>query len=253
MICPACKQETEPGKFCTNCGATLPNEEVAASTDPIEAAEGTHQVTTETEQTKSTTKQNEIGEKMKEAATSFGSFFVNIIKKPSRANQVGEKQWISGIISIVLFVLLFSVSMVIALTNSYIGTSFVDGFLAPFLRLLILFAVMIGLTFGGIKIKGQSNSIMDIIAKYGAYLVPFFALAIVGGLLAIIQLPFSGILIVLSLIAPVLLIPTFILLEEKSKGFDTIYVLIGLYIIGIVIAGYIIQNMLMTFLGDFLF
>ncbi|WP_339229907.1 zinc ribbon domain-containing protein [Oceanobacillus sp. FSL K6-2867] len=251
MVCPSCKEETESGKFCTNCGASLANEEVAATSDSnpnltaeVIAAETKQPATTENQST------NEALEKGKQVAGNFGNFFMTLLKNPSHAKKIDGKEWISGTITIALFILLFSISTFITLNNSYFGTTFVEGFLAPFLRLLILFAVIIALTFGGLKLAALKATITTTVAKAGAYLVPFLTIAVLGVLLAFIELPFAGTLILISLIAPILLIPTFIILEQPVNGFDSIYVLIGIYIVGMLIAGYLVQQMIFAFVGN---
>ena len=250
MICPSCKEETESGKFCTNCGASLTHEEAAATSDPnpnltseVIAAEPKQPATTENQST------NEALEKGKQVAGNFGNFFLTLLKNPSHAKKIDGKEWISGTITIAIFILLFSLSTFITLNSSYFGTTFVEGFLAPFLRLLILFAVVIALIFGGLKVAAHKATITATTAKVGAYLVPFLTIAILGVLLAFIGLPFAGTLILISLVAPILLIPTFIMLEQPVNGFDSIYVLIGIYIVGMLIAGYLIQQMIFAFLG----
>lgn len=251
MICPSCKEETESGKFCTNCGASLTNEEVAATSDPnpnltseVVAAEANQPAAVENQTT------NEALEKGKQVAGNFGSFFLTLLKNPSHAKKIDGKEWISGTITIALFTLLFAISTFITLNNSYFGTTFVEGFLAPFLRLLILFAAVIALIYGGLKLAAHTATITATTAKVGAYLVPFLTIAVLGVLLASIQLPFAGTLVLISLIAPILLIPTFIMLEQPVNGFDSIYVLIGIYIVGMLIAGYLVQQMVFAFLGN---
>ncbi|WP_123314623.1 zinc ribbon domain-containing protein [Ornithinibacillus gellani] len=254
MLCPTCGNETEAGKFCTSCGAQL-TEEPAATSDPtITPAAPTEQKTQE----QTNLPPNESVEKIKKAGANFGTFFLTLLKQPSKAKDMNAKEIVSGIISIVLFSLIISLSSYIMLSAAFSGLfsspSFVDSFLLPFIQFLILFAIVGFVTFGGIKLAAGDTSIAGVFAKYGAYLTPFLILFVLGAILGLIQLPWIPVLMMMvSIIGPLLAIPTFIVLEHKENGFDQIFVLIGIYIINLLAFGLLMQsfmNMLMGSLFD---
>lgn len=253
MICANCNQETEAGEFCANCGAPLPgNESAAASADLTEGASPDVTPNADTEKTtKEGTPPNESVERLKKEASAFGNFFLTMLKKPSAAQQTNGTKLISGIISIVIFSLLISLGSYLVVSSSFLGASFLDGFLIPFIQFLVLFAVITALIFGAAKVAGQVYSFTDIVAKLGAYLVPFLVLIVIGTLLTFIQIPFTSSLIILGLLGPILFIPTFILLEQPTKGYDRIYVLLGLYLILLIVSGFLIQRILASFVGGF--
>ncbi|QGS68025.1 hypothetical protein CV093_03045 [Oceanobacillus sp. 143] len=206
MLCPSCKQETEPGKFCTVCGASLVIEETAATADSQTA-----NVVSQPEQPKKSNQSqtNEFTEKVAAEAKTFWSFVLNILKKPSSAQNITANQWISGLITLIIFSLLIALGSFIA-ANSYFSSSFWNSFIQPFIQFIVLFAAIAAITFAGAKITAQPLSFQDIVAKFGAYSIPFLGLVIIGAILAMLNIPFSGTLITLSLIGPILIVPTFI-------------------------------------------
>src|SRR5690625_1050713 len=106
MYCQHCNQETEEGKFCTNCGKELfTDESAAAESSIIEAVE-------EEEPTNNEAKQrvNDFADQFKRISSEFGQFFLNLVKKPSNANKVNSNQLLSSLIMMGIFSLLISLS-----------------------------------------------------------------------------------------------------------------------------------------------
>ena len=288
MICPNCGQETDPEKLCTSCGAPLPEDESRA-VDPntadvqmqasvtagnaeseqfVNAAQNTGEVQREDvqnhtselastqentqDQTQESAKPNEFVETLKRESSHFGHFFWDMLKGPDEAKKTNHTSMTPAIITMVIFSILIALgSYLIAnqIVSIWGGVSFVDSFLIPFIQFIILFAVVIALVFGGAKMAAQSLSFTDVIAKVGAYTVPFLVLTIVGSLLTLIGLSVAGVLVILGLLGPILIIPTLILLEQPANGFDRIYVLIGIYVVSLLISGMLVQSILSTFLG----
>ncbi|PAV30639.1 hypothetical protein CIL05_05935 [Virgibacillus profundi] len=251
MHCPNCGQQTEPGKFCTSCGAQLAQEETAAASDPTGNAKQADLSQMESSQDgASQTEQNPAMENLKKEASNFGNYFIRLLKGPDEGQKMTGNELISGIITMVIFSLLISLGgYLIANQMPFANISFLDGFIIPFLQFIILFAVLTALTFGGNKLAAQSLTFKDVVAKFGAYTVPFLVLAVIGALLGLIGLSFAGTIIILGLIGPILIVPTFIILEQPANGFDRIYVLLGIYIISIFISGFLIESMMGMFMG----
>src|SRR5699024_9226814 len=100
------------------------------------------------------------------------------------------------------------------------------------------------LIFGAVRVASQNVSIQDVLAKYGAYLVPFLLLFVISIILDIIDmtgLPFSTVGYI-AMIGPVLLIPVFILSEKAVKGFDYIYTAIALVLFSYIAYSYITNS-----------
>lgn len=255
VTCPTCNQETESGKFCTKCGASL--DEIPNQTpSPASKAQHTQTPNQEPAVTSETSQQqpaqsNETVEKMKESLGNYGNFFVRLIKSPSEAKNVDQKDWISGVITLVAFALIISIfSYASASSIPFYQPDFFEQFLKPFALLLLLLAVSIGLTYGGYKLTGINGHFLDVVAKMGGYLIPFPIIALLGIILSVIGIEFALFLVHISLIAPIVLIPIFILFEKPTKpanGFDKVYVITGIVFITSVLAYYFIFNTLMNF------
>ncbi|WBX80703.1 hypothetical protein PD280_02405 [Virgibacillus salarius] len=86
MLCPSCGQETEKGKFCTNCGALLADEP-AASAEPEENKEQEihHE---QAHSGASQKKENDFTATVKKESANFGAFFMRLIKAPSKAKNI---------------------------------------------------------------------------------------------------------------------------------------------------------------------
>src|SRR5699024_3972218 len=222
MICKNCNQETEPGKFCTKCGAPLEEasaQEQSATEEPIvqqstqtpPPAQPIQQQTQQPQQGQ----QVDFAQKTKELSSNFGGFFLNALKKPSSARDVNGVHLISGAIMIVVFSLMISLNEFISYKKEAkdIGDGdeigFFDFLAIPFLKYLLLYAIIVGLIFAAVNVAQQSLSIQDVVAKYGAYLVPFALLYIIGILLEVLDmtgLPFS-VVGYLAIIGPILVTP----------------------------------------------
>jgi hypothetical protein len=260
MICPSCGQQTEEGKFCTNCGAPLPVENNAATQEPVNTDPTLEQESNVGEpsqplasgQQQNQSQSNDFMETVKRETSQFGAFFVKLLKKPSEGQNVTSSQLISGIITIVIFSLLISLGTYIissSIGSYFMQVSFVDSFLLPLIQFLVLFGIIAAISFAGVKLGGQSLSFTDVVAKTGAYSVPFLVLTVLGSLLALVELPLSGTIILIGLIGPVLLVPTLILLERPAPAFDRIYLLIGIYFVTLLASGYLLANVVDALLG----
>src|SRR5699024_12562098 len=68
--------------------------------------------------------------------------------------------------------------------NADVSVSFLDGFLWPFVKMIMMIAIVVGLTFAVLKIANSAYTVQTTIAKYGAYLIPFGLLLAAGILLS---------------------------------------------------------------------
>ncbi len=259
MQCPNCNQQTEEGKFCTNCGASLSNETTTQDAATVDTA-------TQAPQTEQQT--SDIVEQVKAAGSNFGHFFMTLVKKPSAAVKANGNDVVSGIISVVIFALLLGIGYYILLKNfmeamgelSTLGgllgsgeetqsVPFTDGFLWPFLKFIILFAIIIGLSYACLKVAKSNYSIQDTIAKYGAYLIPFTLLLVIGFILTLVNLSSIGVVAILvSLVGILMIVPTLVINHESSESIDKLYLVIIGSIINIVVFWYVIKSLFTPFL-----
>src|SRR5699024_2245892 len=125
--------------------------------------------------------------------------------------------------------------------------SFPDTFLMPLFKFMILLLVVAGLTFAVAKLSVQSLSFTDVLGKYGAYMIPYLLLYVVGLLAALMGVPaLAASFITLSLLGALMIAPTFILLEKPAEGFDRIYLLLALYFISFLACGFLLQSFAAT-------
>ncbi|WP_430788740.1 hypothetical protein VBD025_01830 [Virgibacillus flavescens] len=260
MQCPNCFQQTEQGKFCTNCGALIPESEQDSSEETAASVDSEH--TDHTPQSNDDTNHtNAAAEKIKAMSANFGHFFLAIIKKPSDVNRANENDFVSGIFSIAIYSLLFAIGYYMIVDSLFgliygnrIGIPnnpstpaqslpFKDGLLWPFLKLNVLFLVFIGLTFAALRLVGNGYAFRSTVAKYGGYLMPLTLLLIVGYFLVYISLYFIGAIVIsASILGAILIVPTLILLEQPPKVFDRIYLLIVIYILNMLAACLIMKS-----------
>ncbi|WP_077706316.1 zinc ribbon domain-containing protein [Virgibacillus dokdonensis] len=242
MICPNCEHETKEGKFCTNCGVHLNLEEAAV------AEEGESQSDT-------TLNNRDFSSTVSTVGKHFASFFMHYLKSPHKARFATQQDIIPAIISIVLFALAVTISFYVVVTSQvgsyFLDIGFLDGFIIPFIQYLLLFAFIIILTFISTKLTAQHMTLQETVTKVGIYTIPFLLIFLAGILLTWIRIPFFSVLIPISLLGPVIFIPSFILLESKEKehGYDRVYVLIAFYFISFVVMSFLLQDMIGRLLG----
>src|SRR5699024_5149619 len=91
------------------------------------------------------------------------------------------------------------------------------------------------------KLATSDFNFLDTVGKYGAYLMPFTLLLILGYILVLIKLQTVGaIVLFLSFFAVVFIIPTILLMEGKSNGIDRIYLMIITHVVNIGVFFYLI-------------
>lgn len=255
MVCPSCGRQTSEGKFCTNCGAQLAVEEKNEGVTGQQYEQIPSQSDDASANTGKTAKTRDLQEKIKTAGEDFGHFFTTLIKTPSEAKKANHTDTISGIITIIIMALLLSVSYFVAFNsipaNFYGSISLIDGLILPFISFILLQLLIALLTFAGAKLAAQAFSFPDIIAKYGAYLIPFLLLYAAGLIFSILGIPvLAGLSIIISILGFLLFIPAFILLEQPSEGIDIIYVLLGLNIIIVLAFGFFSQSFVTSIVGN---
>ena len=264
MQCSNCYQETEPGKFCTNCGASISADDTAVFEEASAGSENHDLQTMEQQYHDDSVQTNEPS--LKQLSANFGHFFLTLVKKPSDATKANGNDLLSGIISIVLYSLLFALGYYLIVNSFYssvmgnLGTGmlggpfpqslpFTNGFLWPFLKFIILFAVIIFITFAGLQLTTSKHSFTSTVAKYGGYLIPFLLLLVAGYILLLISLYSIGIIaITVSVSGAVLIIPTLILLEKTELSVDRVYLLIIIYILNILAISFILRSIVTSLL-----
>jgi len=256
MHCPNCGQEIAQGKFCTNCGAQLSDNESIPTQDPTIHTTEQQQPTANHEQPEQV-RQNQTVEKLKTAGADFGHFFVTLLKKPSEAKHANSNDLVSSIVTIIIFALVLALGVHLtfhAFSSGYFGEpdfTFFTTFVLPFVEFILLFLVVAALTLAGGKIAAQQVTYADVLAKYGAYLIPYLLLYAAGFIIAFIGLSSLSIaFIFLSMIGALMIIPTIILSEQPAKGFDRIYILMAIYFISLLVCSFFLQSFAETLINS---
>ncbi|RFA34497.1 hypothetical protein CAI16_11345 [Virgibacillus dokdonensis] len=245
MLCPNCEQETKESKFCTNCGAYLNLEEAAVAEEDESKSDATP------------SNNGDFSSTVNTVGKHFARFFMHYLKSPHKARFATQQDIIPAIISIVLFALAVTISFYVVVTSQvgsyFVEIGFLDGFIIPFIQYLLLFALIILLTFICTKLTAQHMTLQETVTKFGIYVIPFLFTFLAGILFTWIKVPFFSVLIPISILGPVIFIPSFILLEQKEKehGYDRVYILIIFYFISFVVMSILLQDMLGRLLGGF--
>jgi hypothetical protein len=255
VVCPNCGQQVENEKFCSNCGAQLNQQGQVQQNNPYQAPsqeqnqppfqgqqqpyQGQQQAPYQGQYQAPYPGQNQgyqqaapnpNVEKLKETSRGFGKYALQVLKQPSSAKSLDDQHLISGIISIVVYSFVYALFYYLEWVVDFDNVDFVDFFLKPFLVQLILLAAIVGLVFVALMVVKENQSIQSVISKFGAYIIPFLLIYVLGSLFYIIDVPKIGwILDTVAKYGVMLLVPALLLLENKTNsklGLDRLYVII---------------------------
>lgn len=244
MNCPNCGEYVEEGRFCTNCGTELTAENV--SIENQKSDEVSHKPAQQEVQNTSQTAVEE-----KNGGVDIADYYTRIIKKPSQAIEATANDIIPGIITLIVFALLVgsqSYYLMNEMSGGYISASFSDDFLVPLLRFALVIVAVIALTFWGLKFTEDELSFQDVFAKYTALLIPFVLLFALGFILEVISLPSAPTAIMgVASNAPLLFIPTLIILNSRKKEYDLVYILISIFALAYIIRVLLMDALLSMF------
>lgn len=254
--CITCGNEQEVGKFCGKCGAKFEEGVTPVSTSDI------WPISTETSKvevnatanpdsvvqapTRSVPAQpNEHVEKVKDQSKKFWNYFTKYIKNPSEIFATGDREFVNAIISILLFALIFSVTVYVSISGfarqamdglGEIGSLFMDEYQGPpfftvftsaFMFTLVSVALVVVALLIISKLFGPPISWKEIVSHYGTLILTSSVLAIIGLLLLIFKaFLFGNIIVILSFLLMLIVVPSFIisrLLLSQSKSVDRFY------------------------------
>src|SRR5699024_9320835 len=177
------------GKFCGKCGQPLSQstnqntEETAATTasaaqpNQVNVAEQNMQQPQQPQQPQQV---NPTVEKMKATSRSYWAYFLRYIKRPSQAFETGATEFVSAMISCVLYVVLLALSVYLLISQNTYGLFEVPFFRVFFgmgLFLVVFMAVTLLVMFLTNKLFGPGASFKDVVAQYGGHLTPALLIA----------------------------------------------------------------------------
>ncbi|WP_080875385.1 zinc ribbon domain-containing protein [Oceanobacillus timonensis] len=204
MICPSCNQETEEGKFCTNCGSPLHQQGEPESTSTERNAE----VHTETPQQESATTSeasseasqfNATFEKVKTGSNNYWNYFITRIKNPNVAFKDNESHVTNSIITAIILSLatvLFFYGILNTLfndTRSFGSNESLSNYVPFFSTILKGILIFIILFFAGLianfttfKLVKHPISFIHQFTRYTGTLVPFTGLFVALAILSLL-------------------------------------------------------------------
>lgn len=248
MNCPNCGVFIEEGKFCTNCGTQLEENILPGSTDPGNISEPPQETISQDTDQPAT---ESVKEKESGGGLDIADYYGRLVKKPSQAIEATANDLVPGLITLIVFALLVgseSYYLMNELAGGYISASFSEDFLVPFLRFGLVLVGVIALTFWGLKFTEKELTFQDVFAKYTAFLIPFALLFALGFILELIKLPtVPAAIMSVSTNAPLLVIPALIILNNKKKEFDLVYILVAVFAIAYILRALLLEALMPIF------
>ncbi|USB33055.1 zinc ribbon domain-containing protein [Paenibacillus sp. YPG26] len=251
MHCTNCNHYNEGGKFCESCGAKLPVE-VAATSETAGQSPVQPDYTQQQEPVYHTPPQqtgypgsgqpsaqpNVYLQNAKKVSRSYFNYFGGILKRPfSASHSIGGDQLVNGIITMVLLSLIAPLMVYFTLgarARNYLTESpFLDIVVKPALSLVILILLIATFCYCAVRLAKVHAGYRDVIARFGAMLVPFLGLMGIAFVLSILQIEIFGIFLVgaflgLVFIAPPLVITSWV--KQDARGLDAVYGVLLTYI-----------------------
>ncbi|MGE7977683.1 Yip1 family protein [Psychrobacillus sp. NPDC093200] len=217
MICPNCSHDQVVGNYCSGCGNYLlrhqreaVKESVIATSIPSVAAKD-HLAT------------------LKNYARQYSSYFIRQLKSPSHAFSKGEGDYSNAVVSILLFVALFCISIYLFTINQHWSNppSFLSSFTEMYFVTIILVVIAVLSIFFINTIFGPQHSFKSIISFYGGQL----PILLIGATLSLILMflksfSFGNGILTICLILAILFIPLYIIsaiLTSKQESFEPLY------------------------------
>ncbi|KKO52578.1 zinc ribbon domain-containing protein [Paenibacillus sp. DMB20] len=272
MICTICGHENEGGQFCRKCGNKLVMENEGTMEQPEAKAEvvrftaghsGTvaqadaeragqeasagsqqaHYTTASAPQAhtsghtgQGTPQPNPYLESAKQNSKIYFNYFVKGLKNPlGVAQRTGSEQFLNGIISIVLFVLILPLMTYLSIgsARSYMNSPFVDLVIKPVFWLAVFMLLVAVYTFGAVKLStNPSADFREIIARYGTLLIPLIVIVFVGFLFIMMGSGIGVALMSIGMIGAIFTAPAVITMgykRENVRGLDTLYAILLIY------------------------
>ncbi|WP_391120093.1 hypothetical protein [Psychrobacillus sp. L3] len=219
MHCSNCGNVQDTGKFCSTCGYKLVQSRMDSQS--VLADEFTL--------TRREVESNVHMQNMKQRLYVYRTYFTKQLKKPSLAYERGETELTSGIVSIILFIALFTISLFF-LTKSLsleIPLSFLPFFTKVFLLTLFLIGIPVISIFIANYVFGLQHTVKEIVGFYGGQLSPFLIGVAVSLLFIFGNLYMYGnVILSLCMIFSIFILPPYIivfLITKKSTDVDPLY------------------------------
>ncbi|NEX80241.1 zinc ribbon domain-containing protein [Bacillus thermocopriae] len=253
MNCSNCNQIVNGGKFCENCGAPLAVSEAAA--------------TQELPHSSTVSQQNKQLETAKKMSKLYLGYFLSVLKKPYvNASKLGHDQFINGLITMILYSLIIPFMFYLGIdrfSGLFSDSPFLDIVVKPTLGYAVFLLLIATYSFISIKLGQVNVDYKVVVARFGAFLVPFVAIFALAFIMSILKIDWYAILLLFGIIGSIFTVPPFVVSsfkKENPNGVDTVYGTLIVYVltsITLVIMSKILLSMIgeiiENFIGSLLF
>ncbi|TQR21264.1 hypothetical protein [Psychrobacillus vulpis] len=212
MKCLNCGHEQAVGNYCSKCGTKF--------AEPL--------IVTDTIEPKSV-EPNVYVENIKKKSKKYIVYFVQQLKKPSVAFNRGESELTSSLISIVLFTVLFSMSLFLITKDLYWSNSpsFLSFFLEVFFLTFFMICILVLSLFLINNFFGPQYKLKAIISFYGGHLSLLNIGVIVSILLMLVKsFTYGNTILTICLLLAIFILPLYVisyLLIKNPTGADPLY------------------------------
>lgn len=228
MHCINCGHKQNEGRFCAVCGTAMGDQQIEMEQTRSRAI------------AKSEASPNEFIEKVKGTSKMYGSYFLNYLRRPSEALKHGEKEFVNGLVTIVILGLLVGLAFFSVMTSigSSYGLSFFSTMSNSLLLILFITALVVGSLFLTTKFLGPDQTFKNIFGIYGTHLIPSTFLVVIALVLILLKAyVFGNLLLSFALIFAFFIVPLYILiklLQQEESALDPLYcVIVYIVIFGI--------------------
>jgi len=213
LHCINCGYQQSEGKFCAICG-------VAIGDNLIEVELTRSRVSGKYDQ-----RSNEYIEKVINASKMYWTYFLNYLKYPSLALKQGEKEFLKGVINIVIMAFIIGLFLFTFMkrdASSFLVASYELSFTgvigSSLLFVFISAAIIIASLFLTIKFLGSEHSFKSIAGIYGTHLIPSTFLVFISFILLLLKAyTYSNFLLSFALLFSFIIIPLYILIKLLTK------------------------------------
>ncbi|MFD2922474.1 hypothetical protein [Halobacillus naozhouensis] len=265
MICSNCSHEQESGNFCRVCGVKISEESVPQpeGSSRLQEQQQAHAAVTVVQP------QTDNMAKAKQLSAQFGRNALQMLKRPSTAFNLTERQFVSSLVTMAIYILAFMLSLYFLVNKLYKVT--IGGFgsfmgevniqqslpffkvAAPIFLFVFLFITAATVTvFLVLKMMNINLSFPEVVAQYGGLMVPFTALNVIAILFGLSgSIGFTLVSLNISLVFTVFILPAIAVYHHGlSSQFETrnVYWSIGTSAVTMLLTYFIVQAFVLDFM-----
>lgn len=247
MYCETCKEiQSRGGNYCGKCGTPL----------VTVGNEGESRSSYEMANTQVVSSGVNVNlSNIKRTSSSYFSLFKKVLKKPyGEAQQVGAEQILNAIITVFLYALFLPLMVYFGAKEytEYIESPFLNVVLKPAFGYAIFILLVGTYTFVSIKLGKGTASYKEVISRFGVFLIPFLGLFVVALVMAILQIKFFAVVLLLGFLGSLLTVPPLVITtfrKNTMSGLDSVYCTLVTYLGTLITIG-IMANFLFSALGE---